>query len=211
MLGNRTDADDRQAPTLGVRAGAKRKRKPAGAETDSTLSMMAIRTRRNRVCGVPTVPQTFRVGFLVGQIEKPFVYKGFSHDLHLQQQHAVVPDRGRRTLIERFTRVDADTLRRHGRRPGGVDAALEMDPDGWPRSRRRPSSSAACCCRAVGDGCRKRTSGGSATGCAGCATAGAPGRAGGGGAARHRVGGARGARRHAAAAPRDLPGPGGSR
>ena len=67
---------------------AKRKRKPAGAETDSTLSMMAIRTRRNRVCGVPTVPQTFRVGFLVGQIEKPFVYKGFSHDLHLQQQHA---------------------------------------------------------------------------------------------------------------------------
>ena len=71
---------------------AKRKRKPAGAETDSTLSMMAIRTRRNRVCGVPTVPQTFRVGFLVGQIEKPFVYKGFSAVLHLQQQHAALPD-----------------------------------------------------------------------------------------------------------------------
>ena len=71
---------------------AKRKRKPTGAETDSTLSMMAIRTRRNRVCGVPTVPQTFRVGFLVGQIEKPFVCKGFSRELHLQQQHAALPD-----------------------------------------------------------------------------------------------------------------------
>ena len=173
-------------------------------EGDQTTKKPCLRTSEP----LPSCRRRHRVEKPVGEFGKPLKTKGFSRELHLQQQHAVVPDRGRRTLIERFTRVDADTLRRHGRRPGGVDAALEMDPDGWPRSRSRPSSSAACCCRAAGDGCRKRTSGGSATG---CATAGAPGRAGGGGAARHRVGGARGARRHAAAAPRDLPGPGGSR
>ena len=36
------------------------------------------------------------------------------------------------------------------------------------------SSSGTCCCRAVGGGCRRRTCGGSGTGCAGCGTGGAP-------------------------------------
>ena len=102
---------------IGRRSASEGRKMPEG---DQKANKPCLRTSEP----LPSCRRRHRVENPVGEFGKPLQTKGFSRELHLQQQHAVVPDRGRRTLIERFTRVDADTLRRHGRRPGGVDAAL---------------------------------------------------------------------------------------
>ena len=90
--------------------------------------------------------------------------------------------------------------------PGGACCCIPPRRS-WPRRRNRRRSSGSSCGPAAGAGCPRATSGVSATACGDCANAGGRGpSAGGRWSSGGRLGGARGARRHVASAPRDLPG-----